>query len=128
MSAERNVLAQVLRAIGLYAGLRVFRNNTGTGWTGNNIQRHGSMVTIHDARPLEAGLIKGSSDLIGWQSVTITPDMVGKKVAIFVALEVKSPIGRATPEQLNFIRNVNEAGGIAGVVRSPEDAEKILKR
>jgi len=30
-----------------------------------------------------------SSDLVGWTSVVITPEMVGKTVAIFTAIEVK---------------------------------------
>jgi hypothetical protein len=68
----------------------------------------------------------GMSDLCGLQSVTITPDMVGRQVAVFVALEVKSATGRATANQQDFLHLVRQLGGIAGVVRSADEAEKLL--
>ena len=89
-------------------GARIFRNNSGLFYT-------------RDGRPTKAGLLNGASDLIGWCTVTITPEMVGKTLAVFTAIEVKDK-GRVTPEQENFIAQVKKAGGIAGVARSPEDA------
>ena len=71
------------------------------------------------------GLCKGSSDLIGWRSLTITPDMVGQTVAVFAAIEVKDR-GTPTPEQLHFIAQVQAAGGLAGVARTVAEAEAIL--
>jgi len=68
----------------------------------------------------------GTPDLIGWTQVEITPDMVGRKVAIFTAIECKSKSGRVTPEQLNFIQRVKDADGIAGIARSPEEALDII--
>jgi len=92
--------------------IRLFRNNVGA---------------LRDAtgRLVRYGLAPGSSDLIGWRSVTITADMVGQTIAQFVAIEVKDR-GRATPEQLTFIEAVTRAGGLAGVARSPDDARTIL--
>ena len=52
--------------------------------------------------------------------------MVGQKVAVFVALEVKTTKGRATEEQKNFIAVVKGAGGKAEIVRSVTDAIKVL--
>ena len=52
--------------------------------------------------------------------------MVGKKVARFVALEVKTPTGKDSPEQENVINRVNAAGGKAGVVKSEEEAVSLL--
>lgn len=68
----------------------------------------------------------GGSDLIGWKATVVTPDMVGKPIAIFAAVEVKTTRGRVSEAQQNFIDQVNKAGGIAGVVRSAEDAEALL--
>lgn len=68
----------------------------------------------------------GGSDLIGWTSKTVTQDMVGSKVAIFTAVEVKTAKGRATEAQLNFIEQVKQAGGIAGIARSADDALALL--
>jgi hypothetical protein len=91
---------------------RLFRNNTGT---------------LRDAngRPVSFGLAKGSADLIGWRTVTITPEMVGQQVAVFTSIEVKTPTGRVKPEQQQWLDAVQLAGGIAGVARSVEDALRI---
>jgi hypothetical protein len=92
---------------------RVFRNKTGT---------------LRDAngRPVSFGLCKGSADLIGWRSVTITPEMVGQQVAVFTSIEVKAATGRIRPEQQQWLNAVQAAGGIAGVARSVEDAMDLL--
>lgn len=108
---ESTVLSMVLR-LGRGA-TRLFRNNTG-------------QFRTEDGRVVRTGLCVGSSDVIGWQSVEITPEMVGRRVAVFVALEAKSDTGRPTREQMAFIAAVRAAGGIAGIVRSSEDAEKLL--
>lgn len=68
----------------------------------------------------------GGSDLIGWTSVTVTPEMVGKRCAIFTALEIKTDKGRATKEQEAFVAAVKRAGGIAEIVHSEEEAEKTV--
>jgi hypothetical protein len=85
-------------------GWRVFRNNVGQ---------------LLDARgvPVRYGLCPGSSDLIGWRELVITPEMVGQKVAQFVAVEVKTPTGKATAQQMQFLQAVERAGGVAVVVR-----------
>ncbi len=96
------------------------------GWTGR-MTKIGEKVVLENARPLHSGLIKGSSDLIGWQTVLVTPGMVGKKIAIFTAIEVKkSNAGRASSEQINFIEQVRESGGIAGIAFDEESAKSII--
>ena len=92
---------------------RLWRNNTGA---------------LKDAqgRLVRYGLCPGSSDLIGLRQVTITPDMVGQTLAVFTAIEVKSPTGRPTPAQQAFLEHIRAAGGRAGVARSIEDAERII--
>lgn len=68
----------------------------------------------------------GGSDCIGWTTVEITPEMVGTKVAIFTAIEVKTETGRVRPEQINFIDIVKKSGGRAGIARSVDDAMRIV--
>ena len=68
------------------------------------------------------GLHVGSGDLIGWQSRVIQPEDVGKTFAQFLSVEVKTPTGRVRPEQLHWQSVVNERGGVAIIVRSPEEA------
>lgn len=100
----------------------VFRSNTGQAWTGKVLEKTVRKVVILDPRVLHAGLCNGSSDLIGWQSVTVTPEMVGKKVAIFTAIEVKGADGRLTPDQRGFIDRIKADGGCAFMARSDQDA------
>lgn len=92
---------------------RLFRNNTGK-------------IQSIDGRWHVFGLCVGSSDLIGWTPVTVTADMVGKRIAIFTAIEGKSDAGRVSPEQNNFIAAVRRDGGLAGIARDLPTAEKIL--
>lgn len=92
---------------------RLWRNNTG-----RLRDERGQLVTF--------GLCPGSADLIGYRSVVVTPDMVGQTLAVFAAVEVKAARGRPTPEQTAFLEHVTAAGGIAGIARSVEDAERIL--
>jgi hypothetical protein len=44
-----------------------------------------------------------------------------------LAIEVKSKTGKASPEQIEFLNTILMAGGIGGICRSIEDAEKIFK-
>jgi hypothetical protein len=69
----------------------------------------------------------GGSDLIGLVSKTITQDMVGSKVAVFLAVEVKSKTGKIKPEQQRFIDFIKSKGGIAAVCRSKEEAENLIQ-
>jgi len=68
----------------------------------------------------------GGSDLICYRKVTITPEMVGAEVPIFAAIEVKTAKGRATEQQKAFIEHIRNAGGIAGIARSVDEAQSIL--
>src|SRR5690606_20465435 len=94
---------------------RLWRNNCGM------LQdKTGRWVKFGVANP-------GGSDLIGLHSVVITPEMVGQRVAIFTSFEVKpTKGGRVTDDQLRFIDLVKSFGGIAGVVRSQDDAKILL--
>jgi len=111
LSNEAYVQNKIRLAVGS-GDVRLFRNNTGA-------------LLDMQGRLVKFGLCKGSSDLIGFRSITITPDMVGQKIAVFSAIEVKDK-GKATVEQKNFINIINNAGGYAGVAKSVNDAKKIL--
>lgn len=121
-------MKRIMLAIGGMPRTRLFRNNVAFAYVGRVINRTPQSITLADWRPLHAGLCKGSSDLIGWNSVEITPDMVGKRIAVFTAIEVKAKNGRTSPEQIQFLRTVNEFGGAAGIATTPEDAQKIIQK
>ena len=79
------------------------------------------------ASVVKYGLCVGSSDRIGIVTVTITPEMVGRDVGIFCAWEVKDK-SKPSDEQINFINAVRSAGGIAAVVRSPDEAVAAINQ
>jgi len=97
-------------------GARVFRNNVAQGWVGELIWKNNfGTIKLRNARPLHAGLCNGSSDLVGWT-----------KDGRMLAIEVKTRTGRVTEEQETFLMSVRDAGGIAGVARSVEEALRLL--
>ena len=83
-------------------GLVVWRNNTG--------------IAEHRGARVRYGLAVGSADLIG---------CLGGR---FVALEVKAPAGRTSPEQRQWLDLVRRNGGFAAVVRSVDEARAAIAR
>ena len=96
-------------------GCLVFRNETAGAWIGKKIHQAGDQVTLTNARMMIFGLCKGSSDLVG-----VAP--CGR----FFAIEVKTKTGRATKEQLNFLEQIRQHGGLAGIARTTEEAKGII--
>lgn len=107
-------------------GARLFRNNVGTGWTGDVTRNRDGSITIRNPRPLHAGLAPGSADLIGWRPVEITPEMVGQTVAVFASVETKAKRGRVQAGQANWAEAVAVAGGMSGIARTDADLDRIL--
>jgi hypothetical protein len=52
--------------------------------------------------------------------------MVGRHIAQFMSIEVKTPKGVVRPEQLVWAENVRKAGGIAVIARSVDDVKFLL--
>ena len=125
---EQNVIKKIQMALSKLP-VRIFRNNTGMGWVGKTVSKKnepgGVNIRIKNARPLHAGLCKGSSDLIGWTTVKVTDDMVGCELAIFTAIEVKVNKTDPSREQGLFLEAVRKAGGLSGVASNEADALDI---
>lgn len=117
---------QLMLALTENNATRLFRNNVGQGWVGKSERMRDGSVLIENARPLHAGLVKGSSDLIGWHSIEVTPALLGRRLAVFVGLEAKTGSGRLEREQLAFIAAVLRAGGIAGEARTVEQVQRMI--
>ena len=107
-------------------GARLFRLNSGMGWIGKVINHTSSAITIQYPRPLHCGF-KGAADTYGWFPVEITESMVGKTLAVFAAIEIKSKTGKTTKEQDNFLKVVTDSGGIAFVARSEMDVDNGIR-
>lgn len=131
---ETTVLHRIMLAV-TEVGSRLFRNQAGRAWHGKveRITRSGTYpctpgdVILRNARMVATGLCVGSSDLIGWTSKTVTPEMLGTRIAVFTALEVKVPgVGRTSDEQFQFHDQVKQAGGIAGIVDNHITAADVV--
>ena len=98
---EAEVISEV-KALLIRIGLKIQRINTGCFKVGNRFIRTAS---------------KGTLDFEGY-------DNKGR----FVGIECKRPSGgRISPEQAARIKDINDKGGIAGVVTSAEQALELLK-
>jgi hypothetical protein len=83
-------------------GAKLFRNQVGA-------------YKNPEGQYVSTGLCPGSSDVIGWVPVVVTPDMVGKKIAVFCAIEVKDPKKSTRKKnQKDFIAALLKDGGRAG--------------
>ena len=71
MSNEAYVQNKIRLAVGS-GDVRLFRNNTGA-------------LMDQKGRLVKFGLCKGSSDLIGFRSITITQDMVGSNCLLYTS-------------------------------------------
>lgn len=137
MASESSVQRSTWLAMGAVS--KLFRLNTGKGWLSNlgpkgvHRLKDGS-IHIEAPRPIALGFgllngepVVGACDLPGWTTITITPDMVGRDVAVFTSIETKKSKGGTTSkEQKNWKNQVQSAGGIAGVAASPEEALQIV--
>lgn len=120
--------AEIRLALGRERRLVLWRNNRGKAWLGDKYEMlRNRCVLVHNARPVEFGLTNGASDLVGLHQVTITPEMIGRTIAVFSAAEVKRPGVTVPDHQQHFIDFVRGFGGIAGVVRSPDDARRLFE-
>ena len=94
--------------------VRLWRNNVGA-------------LRDQRGRLVSYGLCTGSSDLIGLRRLRVTPEHLDQELAVFCALEIKSQRGRPTAEQQRFLALVQAMGGLAGVIRSAEEARSLLQ-
>lgn len=102
MTEEHALMNKIMIAVSPYAV--IFRANVGT-------------VRTADGRYFKTGLPKGYSDLSG----------VRRSDGRAVFIEVKTPTGRASREQLNFIEQMKKCHALAGIARSVEDAIAIIQ-
>jgi hypothetical protein len=106
---ESELQSRVRRALAELIGVRVYRNNVG-------------VLKDERGQHVRYGLSVGSADLIG--SVTIATTR--GPVAVSLAVEVKRPGCKPTPEQVAWLSDKEAAGWIVGVARSAEDGVAIV--
>lgn len=123
---EKDLQSRILLKLGSHHDIRLFRNQVGFGFVGNVINRGAGSVTLGNARPVTMGLMPGSGDLIGWRSLHVTPDMVGRNIAAFLSVEVKLTSGHLQENQVIWMERVQLAGGCAIVARTTDSIDQVL--
>ena len=101
-SVTQSLIIAWLRTRGVFC----FRVNT-TGVWDENLKRHRVLNGI--------GALKGVSDILGVL-----------KDGRFLAIEVKSSIGKLSPDQVEFLSKVNQSNGLGIMVRSLIEAKEKL--
>lgn len=66
-------------------------------------------------------------DEIGYLTITVTPEMLGRRIAVLLVIEDKTDTGVLGEHQRKCIEELRDAGAIAGVSTGPEDSERILQ-
>lgn len=94
--------------------VRMWRNNVG-------------VYQYANGKFLRYGLCNGSSDFVGLHSLIIKPEHVGKRVAVFLAIESKARGKDAEEHQETWLREVMDAGAIAGVARNADEADALIE-
>ena len=93
----------------LWPTVRLYRTNAGT-------------FRSIDGKHIVKGLPKGFPDLFGVIPKELTVD--GRPMPVFI--EAKVHPNKATPEQIEFLKLYRQAGCIAGVCYSVEEAWKLI--
>ena len=119
--SETDIQEHIIKATKKTTDIRLFRNNVGNFFTGTPIDKAHEIVTLMNFRRVKCGLHEGSADLIGWKKITITPDMLGKEIAVFMSVEVKNKKGKCSEDQSMWGKIVSKFGGISIVARSVDD-------
>lgn len=123
MTAETNIFNHI--SLDISPRTVLFRNNQGVAVfeAGKGKKRY----VAYGVGPRDSKTKRnGGSDSIGWTEVIVTPEMVGKPVAVFTAIEIKTLEGEASDEQILFVKNVKKVGGYAGFASTKEEARAIV--
>lgn len=128
MSSESEIQQRIQIEAAMH-GCILMRNNSGA-------------LLDKDGRLIRYGLgnvsekyneIMKSSDLIGITTLVITPDMLGKKIGVFTAIEAKSgdwkwKNTKREIAQKNFIDWVIASGGFAGFANTLDSFKSVIRK
>lgn len=110
--SEKTILNHIQLLVSKLGG-RIFRQNTGSAWQGETFRLKNGDMLIKNPRPVNFGLAKGSSDLIGFIPVKINHSHLNKTLAVFCGIEVKTGKLKPTTDQINWNNMIQSNGGIS---------------
>ena len=125
---DENEVQQLVQIEAAKSGIVLMRNNSGAlkDATGRVVRYGLGNISEKQNENFK------SSDLIAVTPIVITPEMVGKTIGVFTAVEVKREgwvfkNDKRETAQLNFIEWVNKKGGIAFFCSSVDSFIKNMK-
>ena len=128
---DESTVQQEVQIQARFFNCHLMRNNSGafTDNTGRTVR-----FGLGNVSQKQSDRIK-SSDLIGFTEVVITPEMVGKTVAIFTAIECKKEewnidkkLDAREVAQNNFLHWITTKGGIAHFCNSVDKLKEIFRQ
>lgn len=111
--SEKNIQNACFLALGSRPDVLIFR------------QQSGVFRAMDSDRIIKVG-VPGMSDALAVVSVEITPDMVGKTVAVAAFPEFKTSRGRQADAQHNFQNAVRARGAVYRLIRSVDDIQSMV--
>ena len=108
-NAETKIQNRALLAVGCRADVLATRLQSGVFRSYDDPER---IVKVGDP---------GIADTMVFVATVITPDMVGKTIAIPAAAEIKTATGRQSKSQKEWQAAFEGRGGIYRVIRTPEE-------
>jgi hypothetical protein len=119
--ASETAVQSAVRLRAAQLGMRLWRNNVGVLKDSRGVPVRFGLA--NDSKALNSVL--KSADLVGWETITITPDMVGQRIARVLSVECKPAgwvyTGDSHEEAQKRWRDlINEAGGRAMFAAGPD--------
>lgn len=138
--SEKEVRKEILKKTNAPRSRTTLLSNvTGRGFVGQLLNKKALYETgqaiIKNARHISFGLgatVRGKSggfpDLIGWTTIEITEKHIGKKIAVFTAIEVKRKGKKPSEIQTQRLELLKNAGALADWCDNADDAEELINR
>lgn len=104
-----------------------FNYPVGTFFAGRVLKTIKGVIHLLGGRVVKVGF-PGMPDVIGWHSVIITEDMVGRIIAVFVGVEIKTDTNDVSDAQAHILARLEKDGALCGVARCEADLERIMRK
>jgi hypothetical protein len=121
-------IQQLVQIEGPKWGCKLERNNSGAfeDKTGRHVRFGLGNVSKKHSDQMK------SADLVGFKQIVVTPEMVGKTIAVITGIEMKTPGWKFNPKdaheraQFNWLQWISNHGGFAGFAQSVDDFKRII--
>lgn len=114
-NAETNLQNSAFNAIGQHDDVMIWR------------QQSGVFRSMTDKDRIVRVGVTGMADSMMIVGVTITPEMIGKRIGVAVGVEFKTETGRQSDAQKRWQKAFEARGGVYRVVRSAADIVQLVE-